>query len=330
MKSLVFFCSWVFFVSHAHGNESACSLYEKLKGDQDYFNRLLANWPRDLTPNFPTPVITNSIGLVKAKPKKVVSFRVSNTSWEGPPSDFHVIAAAYDAIDFVSWATFQQKFQASIDEFKATIGQQEYAIFVPSRYGGNKDDKLYVTSPKSNHYFAGKAVIEGGLRPSRVVKSYEELTDISHLVIVDDGSYSGWQLHGTIHDFFQAASHPLRINIHLIVPYVSHAARVRVQLSLPAESQIFWYQQELIRQASEVNWPYASNGNVDMDLHLTIFEHKLPDTISTFPLEVQLEDGQWYSNMPSGSAPTFVPEYKKMSQFIFLEKMMDIINRKNT
>lgn len=298
-----------------------CSLLQSLQQDKDYFNRLLEEWPRSSVATLPGEHITNGIGLTVNKPKKIVKVLVKNTSWDGDISDFPVIAAAMEELELVSWTTFRKKFQASIAAFKSAIGQQEYALLVPSR------GRFKLSPQKSNHYFSGVAVMEEGLRPRRIVKNYQELQGISQVVIVDDGSFSGWQLHDIIKGFLDEAPEPSHLGIHLVIPYVSQMARLRVQLKGSRGTTIQWYQQELIRQANSVDWPNARIVNVDPELHLTIFQHKLPDNISAFPIEVLTEDGDWYSNNILSESPSlFVPEYRKPGAFAFLSDFMDVIN----
>jgi len=217
-------------------------------------------------------------------------------------------------ISLVRWAEFQKNFQISVQQVQEAIGEREFALYSMFRGTNNR------MKPKSNHFFSGKAVIEEGLRPQRIIESWDDLGDIQDLVIVDDAAYSGTQLNHIVTLLLARAPVDTEVRIHLVVPYASNAAKRKV---IPGCSQckVIWYDQALIRQAIDITSPWLSAG-VDLSLHLTVFEHKLADSISTFPIQVTTEDGMKYSNIITNSAPPFSPEYSKRENFYPLSTLM--------
>lgn len=297
-----------------------CDTFKKLSHDREYFYELLASWPQlPTTKNPSVATIKNQIGLTLENPRPIERFEVLNTAWDEVESSANIIAKAQAEMTLVRWSTFREAFRNSINDFQKQIGGRDYAMLVPARSSSNN-------SPKSNHFLSGIAVIEEGLRPKRIVQSFRELEGIRNLVIIDDGSYSGWQLQETIDNFIMVSPDGMPLHIHLVVPYVSKIAKSRVEPFLVYNARVSWYDQNLIRSVEDVDWPKGDVVNIEDVLHLTIFEHKIPDNLSTLPVKVKI-GGKWYSNTENEGLLSFEPRYKEPLQMTDLSELMNFVNK---
>lgn len=312
-------------------NDLTCETMQVLSQDRDYFNQLLKRHQESPDGH---PIATE-IGLSSKSPARIDSWEVLDTSWENSIAPSQLRDAVSREIDLVSWESFQTEFQASIAKFKTKISGEPYALFVPA------PEFSLQGSVKSNHYFSAKAMIEGGLRPRDVVTNVQDLGDIKNLVLVDDGSFSGTQIKVYLSNLFGILPKNSNINVHLVVPFVSKKAKARVgEMNYPS---ITWYDTKLIRVAEDIEWPYDYRFQINMALHLTVFEHKIPDRLSTFPIKVRTIDGNWYTNAPykinsdpnawlnagsSDSPRLYFPEYKEEANFVPLSELMGMVNTK--
>lgn len=312
-------------------NDLNCSNFALIQKDRAYFRELLANWNRLDESN----IIPNEVGLSRKAPENIEAWSVIDGSWHGDGSTQATRIKLAQELDFVDWQSFQQKFSDSSQKFKTAIGQRHYAFLVPP--GGS----AFLGSSKSNHYFSGKAIIEEGLRPHKVVKHFRELDGIQELVIVDDGSFSGSQIIQNLNDFFAGVSGATKLKVHMLIPFVSQQAKDLVKLLRKGKLSIDWYDTAVIRRASDVYWTPEELSTVDTNLHLTFFEHKIPDQLSTFPLIVVTKEGNTYTNSLGKFTPSsldsrgsnqeelpmlFVPEYKMDENFYPLSQLVDALD----
>lgn len=306
-----------------YGSVLPCNVLDIIEEDREYFQSLLASWPYEDFEVGLLPVRTGQIGIIFQEPQSIVSVRALGTSWLGESSSPDILEQASREIDLVTWGEFKSSFRSSVGDFRVGIGNQDYAMFIPEEVGD-------IGGIKSNHFFSGKAIFEEGLRPRMVVSHVSSLATIKNLVIIDDASYSGFQLSAHLDEFFSELSGLDDIHVHLVIPYVSRFAKDFVENRFDFIGvKLHWYDTGLVKAAGEVKWQPGSFSNIDRDLHLTIFEHKLADSVSTFPILVKTRDGDFYSNSDQLGIEKFKPVYKDSKNFLMLTTLLDIANQRS-
>lgn len=306
-------------------NQNQCAgifrTVQTIKHEKTYFKNLIANWPKS---EVGSESIPNSFGISLSEPKRITkpteNIEVLGTNWYPDRRDFKIKLKLNSIVEeqiqknFVSWDSFQEKFRDSVAAFKNYAEKndiQEYAVFVPSR-GSIQQGPI-----KSSHYFTGKAILEEGLRPKKIVKHNTELGDIKHVVFIDDGAYTGIQIRNTITNFMLGAEEP--VELHLIIPYASEAAK---KANFGPQNQLIasgndphWYDQVTIKRSADVfrDEILKNPDLIDRNLFLLVFEHKVPDDISTFPLKVTTSKGI-FTNLPPKTVagrpnPQYFPEF---------------------
>jgi|GEM_PF-4473515 len=184
-------------------------------------------------------------------------------------------------IRHITMQEFETELKATFDRFIDTAKDTNIRYFVPD-FGFSRLDK------KSNLWVANafKAYVrkkEPGLTSRLIFLYYQEFQRMKkddELLILDDASYSGQQIHRII-IFFEKSK------VNIVVPFLSRTATKKI--AAPHRPKVSFWGRGIIDTVEQI----AQRENLDLDKMqaifgddcgertITFFDHKVPDRVSS-------------------------------------------------
>lgn len=120
-------------------------------------------------------------------------------------------------VQYVSWTTLYENLVKCIDECLKNIPiNTKIAVVI----GGIKKSNYWM----AKHFLFYVKEHSSERVPNIFIVNYESIPNVSHIVFVDDASYSGLQMH----DNLSYCNSLKNVQVHVIVPYMTDVARKRI------------------------------------------------------------------------------------------------------
>ena len=216
---------------------------------------------------------------------------------------------------YISWDRFILEFKKCIRNFLKAIGKEPFALILPLQVDGHP------VKTKSNYWLTILAYVlfkEEFHRPPNVFATTNRVLQqhIKHLVLVDDAIYSGTQMSDILMTVRRAERNQAyeQHDFALLAPFCTVAATKKIKHVFrdnPFRFTIYCAStmkplEELLND--DVLDTLEAFRRLDTMLFPYVFQHKLPDDVSSFP-EIYSEVMQ---NCDTEDMRCFEPHYKQV------------------